>query len=91
MYTLELTLKNTALPLTIQKQTLEAAKAAYQEVSDALRSGRGDLLELTCDQSPEKRLSVLPQELAAVQMYEKTGAASGSGRPPGFFSLLGEQ
>ncbi|MBE7386017.1 MAG: hypothetical protein F6J95_032100 [Leptolyngbya sp. SIO1E4] len=91
MYTLELNLKQTPLPLMIQKQSLEDAKADYQRVTDALNAGNPVLLELTCDQVPDKRVSVLVSEVAAVQMYEKSGTASASGKPPGFFSMVGEQ
>jgi hypothetical protein len=90
MHTLEINLKQSPLPLIVQKETLEAAQADYQRVLDALR-GTGGLIELTCDQVTEKRISVVVQEIAAIQLYEKSGTASASGKPPGFFALLGEQ
>lgn len=90
MFTVELTLKHTALPLSIQKKSQEEAEAAYQTAVEALRSGNSGLIELTCDQQPHKRISVLASELAAVQIFEKSGTATASGRPPGFFALTAE-
>lgn len=91
MHTLELNLKQSPLPLVIQKQSLEEAQADYQRVTDALNTGNVTVLELTCDQVPDKRVSLLVSEIAAVQIYEKSGTTSASGKPPGFFSLLSEQ
>jgi hypothetical protein len=89
MHTLELNLKNSPLPLMIQKEEKEAAQAEYQKVLDALKGGNTVLLEITCDQVPDKHISVLVSEIAAVQFYEKTSTTSASGKPPGFFALVG--
>ena len=91
MHTLELNLKHSPLPLMLQKETLEAAQADYQKVVEALKGGDTVLLELTCEQVPNKHISVLVNEIAAVQIYEKSSTTSASGRPPGFFSLVGEE
>jgi hypothetical protein len=87
MHTLELNLKQSPLPLMIQKETLEAAQADYKKVTEALTSSTPVVLELTCDQVTNKHISILASEIAAVQLYEKSGTTSASGRPPGFFSL----
>jgi len=91
MFTIELTLKHTPLPISVQKKTQEDADAIYGKLSEALRTGNPVLFELTCDQQPHKKLTVLVSELAAVQMFEKTSTATASGRPPGFFALTSEQ
>ncbi|MBD0267279.1 hypothetical protein [Pseudanabaena sp. FACHB-2040] len=91
MFTIELTLKHTALPLSVQKKTEEEAEAAYQSALEGLRTGSTTIIELTCDQQPNKKISVLSSELAAVQIFEKSGTATASGRPPGFFALTTEQ
>jgi hypothetical protein len=91
MFTIELTLKHTAMPLSVQKKEQSDAEAAYNAMVEALRSGSGQLVELACDQQPNKRISVLASELAAVQIFEKSGTATASGRPPGFFALSGDQ
>ncbi|MEL7054661.1 MAG: hypothetical protein AAFV85_04285 [Cyanobacteria bacterium J06634_6] len=91
MYIVELALKHTALPLTVQKEDKEQADAAYKQVSDALSSGNPVMLELTCDKVTDKKIAIAVSELAAVQVYEKSGAGgAGGGRAPGFFALAGE-
>lgn len=91
MFTIELTLKHTALPLSVQKKSQEEAEAVYGSIVEELRNGSSKLLELTCDQQPHKKISVLAGEVAAIQMFEKTSTATASGRPPGFFALSGDQ
>ncbi|MDB9525536.1 hypothetical protein PN498_06020 [Oscillatoria sp. CS-180] len=90
MHTLEVNLKHSPLPIMVQKETLEGAQAEYQKITEALKGGNTVTLELTCDQVPDKHVSVLVSEVAAVQFYEKSGTASASGKPPGFFALMGE-
>ena len=90
MYIVELTLKHTALPMTVQKKEAEDATAAYNTALEALKTGKPVILELTCEKQEGKRVSVLVSELAAVQVYEKSGSASSSGRSPGFFALTAE-
>ncbi|MBT9316946.1 hypothetical protein [Leptothoe spongobia] len=90
MYIVELSLKHTALPMSVQKKTLEAAEEAYAKVLNALKTGQPVLFELTCDKQEGKKLSVLVSELAAVQVYEKSGGASSSGKSAGFFAMAND-
>lgn len=90
MFTIELALKHTAVPLSIQKKTEDDANGTYHRVVEAMRSGNDPILELTCDQQPHKKVTLLTSELAAVQVYEKTSTATASGRPPGFFAVGAE-
>ncbi len=91
MFTIELTLKHTAMPLSVQKKEQSEAEALYGSITEALRNGGGSLIELACDQQPHKRISILGSEVAAVQIFEKSGTATASGRPPGFFALSSDQ
>ena len=90
MYIVELSMKQTALPMSVQKKTSEAADEAYTTVLNALKTGQPLILELTCDQQEGKKISVLVSELAAVQVYEKSGGTSSSGKAAGFFSMANE-
>ena len=90
MYIVELSLKHTALPMSVQKQTTEAADEAYAKVLNALKTGQPAVLEMTCDKQEGKKLSVMVSELAAVQVYEKSGGVSSSGKAAGFFSMANE-
>ena len=87
MFIIDLTLKNTAANLSVQRKTAEDAEAVYQDVLSAMRSGTP--LELTCEQMQGKKLTVLSSEIIAVQLSEKSSTAS-SGRPPGFLALATE-
>lgn len=85
MYIIELSLKTTPMPLSVQRKTDEDAEAAYKQVMEAMRSGSTQLLELTCDRQPEKKVAVVSSEICAVQVYEKSSTPA-SGKAPGFFS-----
>jgi len=91
MYIVEFTLKHTAMPLTVQKEEKDAAEAVYKEVMDAIASGNPVMIEATCDKVSDKKVAVAVSELAAVQMYDKSGMAGTAGRTPGFFALAGEE
>jgi hypothetical protein len=43
-------------------------------------------LELSCDHQPEKKIGILTNQIGAVMISQKSGAA-GAGRTPGFFAL----
>ena len=87
MYIVEFALKQTGMPLMVQKKEKDEAESLYKQAKDAINSGRPVMLEATCDQVADKKLTVAVSQLVAVQMYEKTGGAGGGGRAPGFFSL----
>ncbi|HEY9708282.1 MAG TPA: hypothetical protein V6D48_08765 [Oculatellaceae cyanobacterium] len=86
MFTIDLTLKNTPVPLSVQRKTEEEAQSTYQEILKAMRSETPEVLELSCDHQPEKKIAVLSNQLGAVMISQKSGAA-GAGRTPGFFAL----
>lgn len=86
MFTIDLTLKNTPFPLSVQRKEAKEAEAVYKQIMEAMRSGSPDVLELTCDQKTEKKVAIRASEISGVQMSQKDGAATG--RPPGFFSLV---
>jgi hypothetical protein len=81
MHIIEVSLKFTPMPMSVQRKSLEDAQALYRHVIEAMRSSQ--VLELTCENQPEKMLALQSQEIAAVQMYEKSGSAT-SGKRPGF-------
>jgi hypothetical protein len=86
MYILEITLKGTPAGLTVQKKEEADANAAYQQVTTAMKAASTDqLLELTCDHQPGKKVSVFSSAICAVQLYEKSSGGT-SGRTPGFFA-----
>lgn len=87
MFIIDITLKNTPLSLSVQKKTEEEAEAVYKQILAAIGSGQSTVIELTCDKQTGKKIALLSSEISAVQLSDKTGPASASGRPPGFFAL----
>lgn len=86
MFTIDLTLKNTPLPLSVQRKSEEDAQATYEQILTAMRSEKAQVVELSCDRQPEKKIGVKSDQISAVMISQKSGAAT-SGRPPGFFAL----
>lgn len=85
MFTIDLTLKTNPVSLSVQRKTTEDAEALYQQILTAIRSGSSEVLELTCDRQPEKKIAILSDQISAVQISQKSGSAA-SGKPPGFFA-----
>lgn len=90
MFTIDLTVKNTAFPLSIQRKSPEDAEAVYQLISTAMRSGTPDIIELKCEGKTEKKIAVRASEISGLQVTQKEGSAIGTGRPPGFFAVTAE-
>lgn len=86
MFTIDLTLKNTPFPLSVQRKSVEDAEAVYKQIMEAMQSGNPEIVELTCDRQTEKKVAIRASEISGVQMSQKDGAAA-SGRSPGFFAM----
>lgn len=91
MYIVDITLKHTPASLSVQRNELESAQATYQDLLNALQSGDRPLVELTCDRQTEKKIAVLVDQISAIQMLEKSGSGTSSGRAPGFFALTDKE
>ena len=87
MIFIDLTLKSTAFPVSVQRKTSEDAEAVYTEIVAAMRSGQPEIMELTCDRQTEKKVAVRVSEILSIQIAQKDGSAVGGSRPPGFFAL----
>ena len=83
MHIIEISLKFTPMPMSVQRKEAEDAEAVYKQVLEAVNSGSPSVLELSCEHQTEKKLALLTSEIAAVQTYEKSGATTG-GKRPGF-------
>jgi hypothetical protein len=55
-----------------------------------MTSGKPEIVELKCEGKTEKKIAVRASEISGVQVVQKDGAATASGRPPGFFALTSE-
>ncbi len=90
MYTIDLTVKNTAFPISVERKSAEEAEELYQLILTAMRSGNPDIVELQSEGKTDKKIAVRASEISGLQVIQKDGSAAGSGRPPGFFAIASE-
>ena len=85
MYSLELSLRYSPFPLSIQKKNLEDVKRIYDEIKNSMNEivETTNLIELRCDKVQDKLIAVRSQEIISVQIYEKSSSATGA-KKPGF-------
>ena len=85
MYSLEISMRYSPFPLSIQKKEFEDVKQIYDEIKSSMdeTSEYSNLIELKCDKVQDKSIAVRAKEIISVQMYEKSSVAGGS-KKPGF-------
>lgn len=82
MYTLELTLRYSPFPITIQKNEYDHIMKDFNEIKNAMHLIENtSLINLECEKIKGKLVSVLAKEIIAIQVYEKSAVAGGSKRP----------
>ena len=82
MFTLELSLRYSPFPISIQKKEHDDVLRVYEQIKSAMRENADALLiDLTCDKIKSKSITVLSKEIIAVQIYEKSAIAGGTKRP----------
>ena len=83
MYSLEISLRYSPFPLSIQKKEFDDAKRIYDEIKNYMNESleTSNLIELTCEKVQDKSIAVRTQEIISVQMYEKSSVAGGAKRP----------
>ena len=83
MYSLELSLRYSPFPLSIQKKEFEEAKRIYDEIKTSIHETveTHNLIELKCDKVQDKLIAVRAKEIISVQIYEKSSIAGGAKRP----------
>tara|TARA_B100000941_G_scaffold118757_1_gene83360 strand:+ start:189 stop:461 length:273 start_codon:yes stop_codon:yes gene_type:complete len=83
MYSLELSLRYSPFPLSIQKKEFDEVKRIYDEIKNIINetAQTSNLIELSCDKVQDKLIAVKAEEIISVQIYEKSSVAGGSKRP----------
>ena len=83
MYLLELSMRYSPFPLSIQKKEFEDVKQIYDEIKNAMNENveSSNLIELRCDKVQDKLIAVRAKEVISVQIYEKSSVAGGAKRP----------
>ena len=83
MYTLELTLRYSPFPISIQKKEYDQIKQIFSDIKNSMRDtdNNSNLIDLECEKMKGKLIAVLVKEIIAIQIYEKSAVAGGSKRP----------
>ena len=83
MYSLELNLRYSPFPISIQKKNYDDVKRIYEEIKNHMKdnTNNSNLIELNCEKVKDKLITVRVQEIISLQMYEKSSVAGGSKRP----------
>ena len=82
MYSLELSLRYSPFPLSIQKKEFDDVKQIYDEIKSSMNETyESNLIELRCDKVQDKLIAVRAKEIISVQIYEKSSVAGGAKRP----------
>ena len=83
MYSLEISLRYSPFPLSVQKKDYEEVKRIYDQIKDFMNGNNqhSALIELSCEKVQDKIITVLAKEVISVQIYEKSAVAGGSKRP----------
>ena len=83
MYTIELTLRYSPFPISIQKKEFDDVKRIYDDIKNSMDkiSETSNLIELNCDKVQDKLITVRAKEIISVQIYEKSSVAGGAKRP----------
>ena len=82
MFTLELSLRYSPFPISIQKKEHDDVLRIFEQIKDSMRENSNSvLIDLKSDKMNSKSIAVLSREIIAVQIYEKSAIAGGSKRP----------
>ena len=83
MYSLEISLRYSPFPLSIQKKELEDVKRIFNDIKNTMNEmvETSNVIELSCDKVQDKLIAVKTQEIISVQIYEKSSVAGGAKRP----------
>ena len=83
MYSLELSLRYSPFPVSVQRKDYEDVKRTYEEIKNSMKDNENysNLIELKCDKVQDKLITVRSQEIISVQIFEKSSTAGGAKRP----------
>jgi hypothetical protein len=83
MFSIDITLKLSPITISVQRKEESGAEALYQSIIAVMKSPTPEILELTCEKQTDKKVAVFSDQITAVIVSQKSGAAS-AGRVPGF-------
>jgi hypothetical protein len=83
MFSIDLILKYSPIPVSVQRKELDDAKAVYHGVLEAMKKVTPEMVRMTCEKQTDKEVAVFSDQISAVVISQKSATASG--RTPGFF------
>jgi hypothetical protein len=84
MHTINIIVKNTPLPISIERKELEDAEKVYQQIIAAMKGSSTQILELTCEKQEGKKVALASDAIAAAILAQNSGA--NTNRAAGFFA-----
>lgn len=90
MFTIDLTIRYSPLPLSVQKKEESDAQALYEKILSAMTADKPEIIELTCDKQEDKKIAIIGNQVNSVILSSQSGSASGE-RVPGFFAAIAEK
>lgn len=88
MHTLNIIVKNSPLPISIQRKEASDGERIYQQIMTAMNTASPAILELTCEKQEGKKVAIATSSIAAVIMSQDAGA--NASRAAGFFASVTE-
>ncbi len=89
MYTLDLIVQYTSIPLSVEKKEESEAQALYDKILSAMAADTSQVIELTCDKQEDKKIAITSDRISGVILSKKSGAAA-TGKAPGFLSAVAD-
>ncbi len=89
MYSIDIVVRNTAIPISIERKEADDAEKVYQQLISAMNSDTLQVIELTCEKQEGKKVAIVSTFIAAVIVSQKSGGTA-SGRSAGFNTTTAE-
>ncbi|HBE19511.1 MAG TPA: hypothetical protein DEG17_04970 [Cyanobacteria bacterium UBA11149] len=70
MFAIELTIRNSNTIPMIQRKGEEEANELYDKILAAINAEKNQLMKLSCERYPKKKIAVWSKDIAAVQLSE---------------------
>jgi hypothetical protein len=87
MFTLDLLVKYTPVPVSIEKKEQSEAQTLYNQILEAMTKGEPQIIELTCDKQEGKKIALKSDQISGVVIADKSASTS-QGKTPGFFAAI---
>lgn len=84
MHTINIIVKNTPLPISIERKEAQDAEKVYREIISAIKEGNPQVLELSCEKQEGKQVAIATAAIAAAILSQSSGA--NTNRAAGFFA-----